>query len=150
MIPHLFAKEPIPPITNPDLHNAIDYVKKAESKEDALKRAFETVTSRYKSFRFGTYLFFWKAWEKDPNRLWQRTGYMHCTQQNYLLRLLLIKSGWFGEEDIDLGYSLVGYISPHQYLKVYLDKDILAADPWNAYFRVPLGSYAHGFGYRSL
>ncbi len=147
IIPHLFNKEPIGDITNPSLLQAINHVSQSKSKKEALNTAFEIITSRYRGYRFSTYLLFWKAFQKDPNKLWQRTGFMHCTHQNFLLRVLLIKSGWFTEKDIRLGYSLVWYISPHQYLKIKIDKETIAADPWNHRFGVPLGYYAAGFGY---
>lgn len=66
MIPHFFSKEPIGDITNPDLQKAIDEVKKASSKDAALRRAFQLVTQRFCGYRFRTYLFFWKAFEKNP------------------------------------------------------------------------------------
>ncbi|MBI2613973.1 MAG: hypothetical protein HYW62_04350 [Candidatus Levybacteria bacterium] len=75
---------------------------------------------------------------------------MHCTQQNFLLSVLLVESGWFSEKDLQLGHSLVWYISPHQYLKVKIDGSIIAADPWNYRFGASLGQFASGFGYSSL
>lgn len=150
MIPHLFSKKPIGEITNLDLQRAIEHVKHASSKKDALDRAFELIVTRYQGYRFRTYIYFWKAFEADPNKLWKRVGFMHCTHQNFLLRLLLIKSGWFLEEDILLGYSLVWDISLHQYLKIKVDNKVIAADPWNHRFGVPLGFFASGFGYKPL
>lgn len=150
MIPYLFSKEPVGEITNPDLLQAIDYVKQASSKKDSLERAFKLIVKRYKGYRFRTYIYFWKAFETDPNKLWQRTGFMHCTHQNFLLRILLTKSGWFSEQEIQFGYSLVWYISPHQFLKIKINDKIVAADPWNHHFGVPLGYFASGFGYTSF
>lgn len=150
MFPYLFSKQPIGEITNPDLLQAIGYVKKASSKKEALDRAFEIITKRYQGYHFQTYIYFWKAFENDPNKLWKRTGFMHCTHQNFLLRLLLVKSGWFSESDIKLGNSLVWYISPHQYLKIKIDNKIIAADPWNHRFGVPLGFFATGFGFKPI
>ncbi|MBU1000149.1 hypothetical protein KKE78_01990 [Patescibacteria group bacterium] len=95
-------------------------------------------------------MLFWKAFETDPNKLWLQTGFMHCTHQNFLLRVLLIKSNWFPKEDIQLGYSLVWHISPHQYLKIKMNNKFIAADPWNHGFGIPLGYFATGFSYKSL
>jgi len=151
MIPNFFYKTTlIGEIENTDLQNAIKHVHEPSTKKEALEKAFELITNRYKGYRFFTYLFFWKIFEINPNILWQQTGFMHCTQQNFLLRILLVKSGWFTEEDIKFGYSLVWYISPHQYLKVNLNNHIVAVDPWNHRFGVPLGKYAAGFGYKSF
>lgn len=150
MIPHFFTREPIGKITNPDLQRAIKQVKQVSSKEEALKRAFALVVNRYRGYRFHTYLLFWKALETNPNKLWERTGFMHCTHQNFLLRTLLVKSGWFSEEDIHVGYSLIWYISPHQYLTVKVNNHTVAADPWNYRFGASLGHFASGFGSRHV
>lgn len=147
---HLLHTDPIGEITNPDLKAVIVSVRRASSKEEALRRAFTLVVGRYRGYRFRTYVYFWKAFETDPNKLWGRNGFMHCTHQNFLLRTLLVKSGWFSEDEITVGYSRVWHASPHQYLKIRINGKILAADPWNSRFNVPLGYYATGFGYKSL
>lgn len=147
---HLLHTDPIGEITNPDLKRAITSVKAARSKEGALERAFSLIVKRYKGYRFRTYMYFWKAFEHDPNKLWERRGFMHCTHQNFLLRTLLVKSGWFSEDEIGVGYTRVWHVSPHQYLKIRINGKTIAADPWNSRFGVPLGYYATGFGYKSL
>lgn len=146
----LFYKTPLPAITNPDLTSAIDQVKRTRSQQQTIDTAFDLVTSRFESHRFRTYLYLWKAFEDDPNKLWQRQGFLHCHHQNLLLRTLLVKSGWVKEEDIKLGWSLVWYISPHQYLILTLNKSQLALDPWNSKFGAEIGEFATGFGYKSL
>jgi hypothetical protein len=149
-VPHFFEKEKIPSIAHPDLLKAIDQIKSCASIEEAMKTALQLLSSKYKSKRFETYIFFYKWFEKDPNKLWQRSGFLHCTQQNYLFRVLMVKSGWLKDFQIDIGYSLVAYVSPHQYLKVYLKECPIAVDPWNFGMGVPLGKYAAGFGSKSL
>lgn len=150
MIPHLFSKELIPTISNQDLLRSIEEVKLAKNKREAIEIAFNLITKKYRGFRFRTYLFFWKAFEKDPNTLWEHNGFLHCTQMNYLLRVLLIKSEWFTENEIKLGYSFVWFVSIHQYLIVSVNGKEIALDPWNYYYGYPMGTYAHGFGWRNL
>ncbi len=150
MVPHFFRKEAIPEITNEDLKKSIDFVSQAKSKEEALQRAYKIITDRFEGHRFHTYIRLHKAFELDPNVLWKRTGFMHCTHQNYLLRVLLVKSGWFDESALSIGHSLVWYISPHQYLRVNLNGKALAVDPWNSRFGAKLGTYATGFGFKEL
>ncbi|HSW89435.1 MAG TPA: hypothetical protein VLH19_01020 [Patescibacteria group bacterium] len=149
-IPHFFLKEEIPPIKNSDLLETINDVKNCHSLHEAMTSALQILSSKYQSKRFETYLFFHKLYEKDPNKLWKRSGFMHCTQQNYLFRVLLVKSGWLKEEQIQLGFSLIWYISPHQFLKIILPKGKIAVDPWNYAFGVPFGRYASGFGSKRL
>ncbi len=150
LFPHFFAKEPIPPITNRDLQQAITRVKQAVSLMAAIQMALDIMADKYCSRHFMTYLLLYRLFEKDPNKLWQRSGFLHCTQQNYLLRVLLIKSGWLTENQIHLNYSLVWYISPHQFLRLILPTRPVAVDPWNYDQGVPLGCYAVGFGSRKL
>ena len=154
MIPHLFKKEHIPKITNPALKKAISRVKRASDLEDAMKTAayeINKITEPSGGARFQTLPKIKRAFEKDPNILWSRKGYMHCTHQNYLVRILLVKSGWLKDKQITLGYSLIWYISPHQYLKIKLDKHkTIAIDPWNMNRGAKLGEYATVFGYKKL
>ena len=142
----------IPQITNPEFKKAILSVKRAKNLENAMKMAVlevRKITGSEGGARFKTYLQIHKAFEKDPNKLWDRKGYMRCTHQNYLVRILLVKSGWLKESQITLGYSLVWYISPHQYLKVKLDNNIIIAiDPWNMNHGAKIGEYAIGFGFK--
>jgi hypothetical protein len=150
VLPHFFVKESIPPITHPDLLQAIATVKRCTTVEDAMQTALEIIAGRYQSKRFETYFYFHKMYEKDPNVLWDRRGFMHCTHQNYLFRVLLIKSGWLTEADIKLGFSLVWNVSPHQFLKVSLPPGLVAVDPWNFQYGIPMGEYATGFGSKKL
>lgn len=151
IIPNFLTKEPLPEITNTNLIAAIDTVRKSSSKKEALEKAYQQITNRYRGYRFLTYTLFWRIFEADPNKLWNRKKFLHCTQQNFLLRTLLIKSGWFTEDDLNLGYSLVCYFSPHQFLKVKInDITYIAVDTWAYHFGAPMGYYAGGFGYKSL
>ncbi len=148
--PHFFTKEPVPTITHLDLLKTIDTVKNCKTVEDAMQLALDILSKKYESKRFATYIFFFQLFEKDPNKLWQRTGFLHCTQQNFLFRILLIKSGWLKDDQIELRFSFVWYISPHQFLKVKLKEKTIAIDPWNYDLGAKFGQYASGFGFRSL
>jgi hypothetical protein len=150
ILPHLIKKEPIPDITNPSLLASIEELKNCSSVEHAMKSALEILASKFKSKRLETYLLLNLFFEKDPNKLWERTGFMHCTHQNFLFRVLLVRSGWLREEQIELAYSLVYWVSPHQFLKIKLPHDTVAIDPWNYIFGAAYGKYAIGFGVRTL
>ncbi len=150
LVPLFFVKHELEHVTNPGLMLAIQRVKHSPSLEKAMERALYILSDKYQSKRFETYVFFKKLYETDPNKLWERSGFMHCTQQNYLWQTLLVKSGWLKDDQIELGFSLVWYISPHQFLKVNLPTGQIAIDPWNYYHGVPMGQYASGFGSKSL
>lgn len=150
VVPNFFVKEPIPPITDPDFLDAIEQVRKTRSVEEAMQKAVDILKAKYKAKRFETYLKYPRILEKDPNKLWKRSGFMHCPQQNYLFRILMVKSGKLRDSEIELGYSLVWHVSPHQFLKVHTPKRTLAVDPWNYELGAMIGKYASGFGMKSL
>ncbi len=65
---------------------------------------------------------------------------------NWLLKILLVGSGWFSEDDIRERWTLIWGISPHQYLTVRLKEGrVLHVDVWGRTYGVPFGDYAHGF-----
>ncbi len=151
MVDFFLQNPEIPPTTHPQLKAAINKLKHMSSEKKAIEAAFELLAKKYKSGRFRTYLYFWRAFETDPNRLWDRQGFLHCHQQNFLLRLLLVKSGWIRAESLRPGYSLVWYVSPHQFLVYQKGKHRrLALDPWNYHHGTKIGEYATGFGKKSL
>jgi hypothetical protein len=77
--------------------------------------------------------------------LWNRSGFLHCTNQNYLLALLLVKSRKFTENDIEPKWTLLWGLSPHQYLKVKVGDNYKNIDAWAARYGIGFGRYAHGF-----
>lgn len=147
---YFLSKPPITTLTNSDMLQAINKVKQAKNQQQALDIAYELVGQRFQSYRFRTYWQLIHIFLNDPNELWQRTSFLHCHHQNFLLRILLIRSNWFTEDEIALGFGLVFYVSPHQYLKVKVDNRWIAVDPWNYTYGAKLGEYANGFGFASL
>jgi len=148
---NIFTRYPIPEITDSELLKAIAKVRSSESKETAIKKSLKIVENKFRGYRFMTYVYFWKAFDEDPNHLWCRNNdFMHCHHQNFLVRVLLIKSSWFKEKDISYGYSLVGYVSPHQWLKINLKNGKIAVDPWNHRYGAKWNQYAGGFGFKTL
>ena len=144
MIPHLFSKKSIPRRI-PSMKKEILLLKKTKTKRECLKKAYDIITSKYRGGRVETYLRFHQLFMHDPQKLWKRKGFLHCTQQNYLLRVLLIKSGKFHDDDIQLKLTSI-WGSPHQYLRVSLsERKSLDVDCWSKSFGTPLGKYMHGF-----
>jgi len=82
----------------------------------------------------------------DVDKIWAKKGFLHCNVLNYLMRILLIKSGLFNEKDIKLKWTLVWYVSPHQYLEIKINpNEIINVDLWANAYGVCFGDYAHGF-----
>lgn len=146
MIPNFFNKRPIPEKLPEEMESVIEELRGVIGKEECLRWAYEIMIQRYRGYRFRTYWRFGEAFETDVEKLWQKTGFLHCHNMNYLFRILLVKSGWFGDDDIKLKYSLVWYISPHQYLQIKLDDNsFINVDIWNHNYGKKFGDYARGF-----
>ena len=146
MIPNLFSKAEIPNKLPPAMQAVIDDLSKAANKEDCLHRAYDILTNKYRGRRFLTFFNFPKLFDKNLDKIWGRDGYIYCTTLNYLLRVLLIKSEWFKEEDIKLKHSTFWYISIHQYLEIKIDNTkSVNVDPWGKFYGIGLGDYTHGF-----
>jgi len=65
---------------------------------------------------------------------------------NYLLRVLLIKSGWFTDDDIELKITLIWGVSIHQYVKIKINEDkFINVDIWGANNNIEFGDHAHWF-----
>ena len=145
MIPNLFQKAKIPKSLPQGMQTIVNRLKKSNGKEDCLKTVYDILFKKY----YGCSIFtkFFDLFVTDLNKIWKRDE-SHCTNLNYLLRVLLIKSGFFKDEDIKLNLTLIGYVSIHQYLRIRInDNKFVNVDLWSASHGVNLGDYAHGFHY---
>lgn len=142
-VPHLgFRKEPLPEALPADIAETIRKLN-AESADDLdfLKRAFSVVTSFYRGGRLETLIHVRSAFE---NPLTHKHGYMACTGQNFVLRVLLVKSGRFSEADVTPHTTMVNFFI-HQYLRVLVGGKWIEVDPWGASLGVPFGERAGFF-----
>ncbi len=71
IIPRLrFKKKRLPEKTPPSLKKIILEVKKARTKEEALRKAYEAVTKNFRGSEAGTFLEFKKLFWKDHEKTW--------------------------------------------------------------------------------
>lgn len=146
MIKNLYKKEPLPEKIPQGMEEKIKEYSKSGDKRKFLDKSFDYLTKRYKVSR----LRFLASWlslnQTDVNTLWNKKGFIYCTQLNYLMRVMLVRSGLFTDNDIELKKSNTWYLFPHQYLKIRLSKkDSINVDPWAFYFGVKYEHFAHGF-----
>lgn len=109
---------------------------------DFLQHSYAYIIAQYNGSRIQTITKFWRAYK---NPLTQKPGFMHCTNQNYLLRLMLVKSGRFIESDIKVRIVPLNLFI-HQYLEVRIGAQWIVVDPWSAFLKVPFGKHAFLFG----
>ena len=125
---------------------AVKQLKKSTSKEQCLRKAYDIMSKKYRGYRVKTYTRIWRLFRWNIDILWKRQGFLHCNQMNYLLKELLVQSGLFTNEDIIFKWTTVWFFSPHQYVKVRIDKETsVNIDLWGKAYGITFGDYAHGF-----
>jgi hypothetical protein len=138
MIPHLgFRKSPLPVKLPAEFADVIKRINAEASDDlDFLKRSYEYVTSRYRGSRIRTLANFWVVFE---NPIDHAPGFLPCTSQNFILRTMLVKSGRFTEDDIEVKIIPLN-VFIHQYLCVRVGGRWIDVDPWSAFRGKPLGT----------
>ena len=142
VIPNLFYKKSLPESVPKELQNAVSKVKRAKTRREALKIAYKIITSKYFGAVVPTYTKFTRLFGWDIKSVWKEKGYMHCTKHNYIMRFLLVKSGWFKERDIKQKVIRLCYASPHQYLQVRVNGAWVDVDCWGKSYDVPFGRHS--------
>tara|TARA_Y100000310_G_scaffold148238_1_gene147486 strand:- start:727 stop:1170 length:444 start_codon:yes stop_codon:yes gene_type:complete len=146
MIPNLFSKLRIPKKLPKGMQKAVEKLRKSKNKEDCLRKAYNILTKKYRGYHFRTYIRFFELFITDANKLWNKSGFLHCTNMNYLMRILLVKSGFFKENDITPKLTLIWYKSIHQYLNIKINRNkSINVDPWGKVYGIKFGDFAHGF-----
>jgi hypothetical protein len=137
VVPHLgFKRERLPSIISNELEQRIRQLNQESSNNlEFLKKSYGFITHTYRGSRVRTVTNFWKAFQ-DPLNM--KPGFMPCTGQNYFLRLMLIKSGRFTEQDIQIRIAPLNFFI-HQYLRIKVDGNWIDVDPWSVFLGVPLG-----------
>ena len=143
MVLDLFLRTSIPKEIPKEVQAAVNYVNKAKDQMSALRKAHRILTKKFYGASLPTYPLIHRVLFKDLNYLWHQKGFMHCTNFNYLLRVLLSKSKFFKDEDFELKWCLHYIISPHQYLLVKIKDKKIPVDAWAYHLDIDIGDYAH-------
>lgn len=141
----LFSKTALPSTGPDDMRQIVNELRKTSGQEDCLKMAYAIMTGKYRGYRVKTYINLFEIFKKDLGYFWSRKGFLHCTNMNFVMRFLLVNSGFFEEGDLKLRWTLIWYISPHQYLQVKIGKKWIDVDIWANAYGIDLGSHAKGF-----
>ena len=141
----LFSKTPVPNVLPDEMQKIINEIKKSLNKEECLKNAYEILVAKHRGYRVMTYLKLFDVFKHDVKVLWGKNGFLHCTNINFLLRTILIRSDFFTDDEIRLRWTQIWYISPHQYLQVKVDDSWIDVDIWAHAHGIKFGDHAHGF-----
>jgi hypothetical protein len=141
-IPHMgFHKDELPAHIPLGMQKEIERLRShAENKEDFLVKSLELLTTRYSGAMLRTItqldLLF-----KDIDWVWKHRGFVHCTQQNLMLRIFLVRSGYFSDDDIRLRHTFF-WLDIHQYMQLKLNGQWVNVDPWATFRGKPIGEHA--------
>ncbi len=146
VIPHLgFFKTPLPKELPPSMDYAINKIKsEANSPYNFLELSYETLGNKYRSERFNTFLRFSYLF-KDLNEIWEMQGYIPCTQSSFLMRIFLVHSGQFSDEDIKIKHTFFNF-NIHQYLQVKISNKWIDVDVGEKQRGMPIGKHLKFFG----
>jgi hypothetical protein len=89
------------------------------SKRRFLQLAYELIGSKYHTGRINTLVKFKELFLRIDS-VWNRGGFMPCSQTNELMRIFLLKSGFFGPNEVRKRIA-VFRLFIHQYLQVHVD-----------------------------
>jgi hypothetical protein len=142
MLAHIFYKFPLPQRLPQNMQKEVKKLSKLKTKKECINAIYLLILKKYRGARIYGGLNFY--FNNNIQKMWLDKDNQHCTNLNYIVRILLVKSGHFKEQDIILGYSFIAF-SPHQYLKLKIGKGNLSLDPWGWTKGWKLGQYAHGF-----
>ncbi len=146
VIPHLgFKDEKMPERIPQSMIDKINQLKsQSKSQEEFLKLSYDYLGSKFITGRFNTILKFNYLF-KSIEQSWGIEGFMPCTISNYILKIFLIKSGWFKEKDIKRRHVFLNFIL-HQYLQVKVNDKWLDVDVGEKQRDMPIGKYLKLFG----
>lgn len=142
---NFFTPPRVPARLPADLELEIEKLQRCETKDEVLAVAYDLLTQKYRGYRLKTFTRLFDLFDVDVHNLWAKNGFLHCTNMNYLMKILLLGSQKFGEEDIRFRWTLIQFYSPHEYLRVRTNNDeCIDVDVWGKAYGIKLGSYAHG------
>jgi hypothetical protein len=143
LVPNLFSKLRVPNEIPEGMQIIEKRLKKCKTKEQYLYTAYVLLSRHHKGTLGEVLLSLPTLFMRDINKLWERE-YMQCTGLCYLLRILLIKSRHFREEDIKHRISWCFGFFPHVFLSVRTNKGWVNVDPWGRAVGIHFGDYTTG------
>lgn len=140
IVPFLgFKKHELPKEIPFEMESVIIELKKvSKDKNDFLRKAYDFLIKKYHGARLQTIVRLDLLFLTDLEKIWGRPGYIPCSTHNHLLRIFLVKSGFFNDAEIRLKHKFVNF-NIHQHLQVKVDDDWMNVDPAGDYFGMRFG-----------
>jgi hypothetical protein len=132
-----------------DLQTVTITLRQTKTGEECLRAAYGILTAKYHGERLKTITRLPDLFRRNIDVLWRKSGFLHCTNINLLLKELLVRSGHFSPAQIRFRWTSSWFLVPHQYAQVTLaDGRCIDIDVWAAVFGIPYGDHSHGFHLR--
>lgn len=140
-IPHLgFWKSKLPDKIPQSMSDKINELKrKSKSSSGFLRLAHEFLGNKYHTERLNTIFKFYYVF-LDIDKVWEKSGFIHCTQSANMMRVFLVKSGLFRDKDIKIKHTFASF-TIHQYLQVKIDDKWIDVDVGEKNAEIPLGKH---------
>jgi len=106
-----------------------------------VKVAYKLVDKKYASETGGVLKRPLRIFKNDLSTIWNTKRFQPCANQNYILKVLLIKSKRFTKDDIKLKINTKYIIWPHQYYKVKIKNKWYDIDLWGADHKIKFGKH---------
>lgn len=129
-----------------EMRTLVDQANGLQDQTEIVRFFYDELLKKYRGYRLLTFFRLDRFFINNLDTLWKIKGFLHCNHLNYLMYTLLLSTRRFSPDDIDIIWTHIWLISPHQYLKVHLaNREDLNIDLWGSAYGVPFGEYAHGF-----
>lgn len=143
IVPHMgFWKESVPRKIPSSLDAKIrDLKKKNKSPEKFSKAAYDLLRGKYHGSHALTFLRPDVVFSSNLGKMWARSGYLSCNQVNWILYIMLVRSGFFSEKDVRFRCTMTPRFMIHQYAEVLLRGKWFPVDVWASRFDRKFGEH---------
>jgi len=105
------------------------------------KKVYEIVNKKYSSINTDFIRHPFRVFKNNIFSIWNTEGFQPCGNQNYIFKVILIKSSRFSEKDFKTRYNTHYIIWPHQYYKVRIKNKWYDIDLWGADHKIKFGKH---------
>ncbi len=143
IVPHMgFWKSGLPKNIPASLDAKIHELKrKNKSSESFLKAVYDLLRKKYHGSHALTFLRPDVVFSRNLGRMWARSGYLSCNQVNWILYIMLVRSGFFSEGDVRFRCTVTPRLMIHQYAEVRLRGKWTPVDVWASRYNRSFGEH---------
>ncbi len=140
----LLGRTPLSHHIPEEMKQIAEELSRCKDKHELVHAAYTVLTHRFPWDRLKTFTHATDLFRTDLTYLRNR-HFLHCTNSLYILRHLLVASGAFHDSDIRLKWTLIRYVSPHQYAQVRIDNKRVDVDIRAATYWIKFWDHSSGF-----